>query len=130
MSYDVRLYEAVLVIEDECPTCGHSSFSQKKKFIGVSEYHNYTYNMYYAIKHGGIDMYSKVDSPRFTLDGSRAKDAVGPLKECLQILDRDEQELTTSEPVNGWGSVKTLKEFLRKILQECERHPYAFVKVT
>lgn len=96
---------------------------------------NYTYNMSYAIRHGGIEMYRRgLEAShfegRFILDGSLAGAAAEELKRCITAIERDAVELRRSEPENRWGSVDSLLEqFLRPIMEMCRKHPKATVRV-
>lgn len=116
MSYDVFL---------ECPCCGS----------GPTDHgFNYTWNMGYAIRHGGIEMYRREDSPphgRFVLDGAKASDALPALLACIERIEADADALREQEPKNGWGSVDTLLAgFLRPIAAACVEYPGCIVRVT
>lgn len=100
---------------------------------------NYTWNMGYAIRHGGIEMYRREDDGththngdgRFILDGAPARAAATALADCIATIERDAEALRKHEPDNGWGSVdRVVAVFLRPILDMCRAHPNATVKVS
>lgn len=115
MSYDVDL---------ECPCCGTCVTNNN---------FNYTYNMGYAIRHGGIEMHGRGEGAdgRFTLDGAKAKDAAEPLAQCIEAIEAAAETLREREPDNGWGSVEgVVDRFLRPILGACRMYPDCIVRVS
>lgn len=96
---------------------------------------NYTYNMSYALTHGGICMYrprsGEPTAGLVVLDGLSAPAAAAILAHCIDAIERDADDLRKREPANGWGSVDGLvRDFLRPLLERCRQHPRCTVRVT
>lgn len=60
---------------------------------------------------------------------TKAGELVAPLKEGLALLLKHPNKFREFEPENGWGSYKTLVEFVENYLHECMEHQDAIVKV-
>lgn len=118
MSYDVS------VVED-----GEDVFSV-----------NYTWNMAYAIRHGGLEiykrhgwLYSALTHPSqralFVLEGARASAAATAIADAITLIQEDAEKLREREPVNGWGSVQNLIScFLLPLLRACRECPNAVLR--
>lgn len=114
----------------------------------IGESLRYTYNMGYAIRHGGISVYvlddedheaGKIEAFRglayaqylgleahvlFVLDGAPAADAIPALRACIERIERDRAQLVKDQPGNGWGTVdELLTDFLRPLLELCIENP-------
>ena len=88
-----------------------------------SEYHNYTWNIRPILQH--------------VWDGGEINDLQGRLAirvsqliaTALDLIEKDKEKLKLLEPVNRWGTVEGCSRWLAAIKKECDRNPYAIVRV-
>ena len=107
MSYDVRL--VVSLGDDD---------------IEVTPTRNYTFNIWKMLKTSlcGTDI--------ARLDGHLALEVVGQLESAIELLTTKVDLYDGMNPENGWGSRAGCVEWLRKIVEDCERYPLATLRVT
>lgn len=91
-------------------------------YVG-DEWFNYTYNMSQF-----FDDYCV--SPKRDLDGLTGRQAYLRIYFALsEILNDYDSDLETRyNSANGWGSVETAFDWLRKVMVACKNHPDEIVK--
>jgi hypothetical protein len=95
----------------------------------ITESWNLTYNMHYALAHGGLEVYmpNEPGCPRFVLQGARASIALPFLRTAMETIKRDHDALEDREPKNGWGSVTGVLVWLSQLRAACLKHPNATI---
>jgi hypothetical protein len=109
MSYDVDL------VTPACEHCGRGG--------AILFEVNYTSNMRGAWNAAGIKVHE--------WEGVKAASVVEQLRAGLAAIAADLPKYRAFEPDNGWGHVSTMVDnFLRPILEACEAHPNAVIRVS
>ena len=95
-----------------------------KHLAGVSEGHNYTYNVF--------DMYKIAFDNEHginVLHGMLGADAAPLLNKAMVYMSEHVDEMQALNPENGWGDADGALAFLRSIYEDTLRHPKAMVGV-
>jgi len=66
----------------------------------------------------------------YMCDGIEAGDIVGVLRYALRKMNANPGAFEELAPSNGWGTFDGAKEFLEKLIAECDKHPDAIVRVS
>lgn len=63
--------------------------------------------------------------PMWHSEGKQAKDVINGLRDGLNMLIGDKEEMMKYAPENGWGSYENLVQVARDFLSACEKYPNA-----